>query len=183
MAGGTIAKLIEQRNDVEVLTLSHIYQEQDLISEWHASMEVLGVEKLNKTSKSFVSRRFYEQRDGILQSLFKFDSLGFDYVFIPNQTDFHSDHSVVAKAAIRVFKHSNLLSWLPEWNQRQFVKNYFVKLEHRHVQKKLEALACYKSQLHRPYFNQDVIVGGMHVNGMMCNTTFAEAFQVINLIK
>lgn len=179
MCGGTIAKLIEQGQTAHVTTMSHIYEEVDLIDEWKGSMNVLGVKPLDWCS--FKTRLFYTQQNEILQYLFHLKKRQYDYIFIPS-VDFHSDHSVTSKQAQRAFKDQNLLSYKPEWNSRTLTRNYFVKLEHRHVQKKLEALACYKSQQHRPYFKQDVIVGAMHVNGMMVNCEFAEAFEVVNLI-
>jgi N-acetylglucosamine malate deacetylase 1 len=177
MCGGTIAKLVEQKNEVRVLTLSCKYEGVNLTNEWVASMDSLGVQQYDK--QDFPTRLFYSHKNEILQLLYHYS--GFDYIFIP-MPDLHSDHSVVSNQAQRAFKTENLIGYMPEWNARRITKNYFVKLEHRHVQKKLEALGCYKSQQHRNYFRQDVIVGAMHVNGMMVNTEFAEAFQVVNLI-
>ncbi len=43
------------------------------------------------------------------------------------------------------------------WNNLNFNHQAYVRLEARHVQKKVEALACYKSQQHRNYVREDYI--------------------------
>lgn len=175
MAGGTIAKAIENGHEVNVVTLSTVYEGIDLYSEWLAAMDAFGVDDCHPYP--YDARKFDKHANDILQTLFSYS--GYDYVFAPAR-DFHSDHTIVAKAALRAFKHSNLLVYQADWNRRDFIKNYFVKLEDRHVQKKLDALKCYKSQQDRPYFKEEYLLGNLHVNGMMANCKYAEAFQVIN---
>lgn len=179
-AAGTAIKLREQNSVVHCIVLSKIFDGVDLSDEVEESLEIITPWRM---VKDFTPRQFSTQRVEILQFLFDIQKdEQYDYVFTHSTQDEHPDHFTVANEAKRAFKHTNLLTWTCEWNARRIIKNYFVKLEHRHVQKKLEALGCYKSQQHRNYFRQDVIVGAMHVNGMMVNTEFAEAFQVVNLI-
>lgn len=178
MAGGMIARLVEEGHDVKVLTLSQRYDGIDLSGEWMQAMNALRV--TNFEAFDFETRMFHKHSNEILQAFFKRQN--YDFYVIPSIHDMHSDHEVTAKQAIRAFKHKNIISWMPEWNGRAFIKNYFVKLESRHVMKKLNALGCYKSQADRLYFNQDIIVSQMKINGMMANCEYAEAFQAVNLL-
>jgi LmbE family N-acetylglucosaminyl deacetylase len=177
-AGGFIAKLREQRHEITVITLSHIYEGQDLYHEWDTSTQMMDVMRQHF---NFTPRQFRAQRNEILQTLF---SLGkFDIVVTHSVRDFHGDHVTVAREAIRAFKHSTILTFSGEWNHRQFHKNYFVPISHSHVLKKLSFLSCYKSQQHKEYFNTDVVCSQMKVNGLMCNHTFAEAFEIVNYVE
>lgn len=181
--GATISKLLEEDNAIQLLTLSHKYGDLDLYSEWAMATSCYQKGFRDKELRNFKSREFIKSRQEILDLFIEFGkNEDYDFVFTHSPNCFHQDHSIVGQESIRAFKHTNLLTYQGDWNARTITKNYFVKLEHRHVQKKLEALACYKSQQHRPYFKQDVIVGSMAVNGMMVNCEFAEAFQVVNLI-
>ena len=176
--GATMADLIERGHEIHVLTLSTVYEGVDLLSEWVDSMKVLGVH--STFAMGFKTRHFHESYDEILQSLFSFK--GYDFIFAPSAEDFHSDHSTVGRACERVFKNDNLITYQHPWNSRELKYNYFVQLEKRHIDKKIEALACYKSQAHRNYMNPDYILANAVNTGAMVGLKYAECFNVVNMI-
>lgn len=178
--GGTISKLVESGHEVHVRVLSHVYADIDLWQECESAMSVLDVTWAS--ADAYPVRVFETNRQSILQTLCDIKKeINPDFVFTHSPNCFHQDHSTVGKESIRAFKHSNLLTFQGDWNERKFIKNYFVKLKDRHVQKKLDALKCYKSQQDRPYFKEEYLLGSLHVNGLMANCKYAEAFQVVNL--
>jgi len=178
--GGTIASLLERGHTVDVITLSCIYDKVNLSLEWVAAMDVLGVTSYRKAD--FTTRQFYKQYDDILQYLYPYTAGEYDFIFAPNSIDAHSDHSTVGRACERVFKNDSLITYQHNWNSRTIEMNYFVELEKRHIEKKIEALACYKSQQHRSYFNKDYIYANALNTGVMCGLKYSEGFKSINLI-
>jgi LmbE family N-acetylglucosaminyl deacetylase len=176
--GGTIARLIHEGHDIVVVSLSYMYEENDLLHEWKDSMQKLGVKII--AYKDFRTRLFHERRQDILDYLFTLK--GFDFIFTHSKNDPHSDHATVGREAERAFKHTNLITFTGAWNHPE-KPDYFVSINHGQVQKKIEALSCYKSQQHRPYMHSDFIWSNAMNNGVMCGTKYAEAFKVVNLIQ
>jgi len=175
--GGFISKLIEEGKHVRVVTLSQIYGKENLIPEWFDSMDILGVNYLGHYL--FKTREFYKEQNEILQELFSYQN--YDFIVAPSSYDYHSDHSVVGYCARRAFKSKNLITYTGDWNRRTITHNYFVKLKKDHIEKKIKALSCYKSQNHRNYMNADYIWANARNMGVMAGCEFAEGFEVINL--
>ena len=105
-----------------------------------------------------------------------------DIVFIPALTDVHQDHYTIAQEGFRAFKFSSLLSYELPWNNLSFNTACFMKLEEKHILKKIEAVNQYKSQAHRPYANEELIRSLVRTRGVQINTHYAECFEVIRWI-
>jgi N-acetylglucosamine malate deacetylase 1 len=176
--GGTIAKLKEQGHIVTVITLSCKFDVGNLTNEWVAAMKVLWVDKV--WLNDFKPRYFWTHRQEILQYLIMQEH--YDYVFTHSEQDTHQDHKVVGEESFRAFKRTNLVTFMGNWNTRSINNNYFVSLEKHHVEKKIEALACYKSQKDKPYMHHDFIWADVLNNGVMCGVKYAEAFKLINYV-
>jgi len=174
--GGSISRYIQEGHAVTVVTLSHVYECVDLSDEFRSDMHTLGV--TNYIILDHKTRYF--QRQQILDQFFQWTY--FDIVFTHSPNDFHNDHAIVGRESLRAFKHTNIITYTGSWNTRNQVKNYFVKLDLGQCLKKIEALSCYASQKDRPYMKDQVIWSEMEVNGLMCNSKFAEAFEVVNMI-
>jgi LmbE family N-acetylglucosaminyl deacetylase len=149
------------------------------MGEWLKSMKILKPETCS--IKDFETRKFNYNRQEILDLLIQYKD--FDYVFTHSANDFHADHKTVGEESIRAFKHTNLITYLGEWNQRTQTKNYFIELHKSNVDRKLEALKCYFSQSGKPYMHPDYIWANVLNNGVICNTKYAEAFEVINFVE
>jgi N-acetylglucosamine malate deacetylase 1 len=180
--GGTIAKVKEAGHDVAVLCLSQNYQIGNLKHEWVEAMEVFGLK--NICIKNFKVREFATQRQRILQLFCNLALNKYDYVFVTSPYDFNQDHKVAGEEAVRAFKHTNLITYTAEWNQRTQTKNYFVDLEKQHIKKKWLAIKRFESQKNRPYMTKEVTESILRVNGLISGKgLFAEAFHAINLIQ
>lgn len=177
--GGTITKLIEDNHLVTIITLSYLYGKDSLLDEWKDSISVLKPDFIQ--AKDFRARLFTEQRQEILDFLCTLK--GYDYVFTHSVTDIHQDHKVVGEESLRAFKHTNLITYTGEWNQRTVTKNYFTGLNSHHIETKMSALRCYASQANRPYMKSDFIWANAMNNGVMCGHKYAESFHAINLIQ
>jgi len=178
-AGGYVARCLDYGHEVSILVLSHEYNGVSLMHEWLESMKVLKPDFCE--IKDFNTRNFNLYRQQILDLLFT--KKGYDYVITHSANDFHQDHQVVGEESIRAFKHTNLLTYTGVWNSRGHKQNYFVELTEAHVQKKIQALACYYSQDSKPYLNSNFIKGNLITNGVIAGTKYAEAFEVINFLE
>jgi hypothetical protein len=92
---------------------------------------------------------------------------------------------VVAKEMVRAFKNSSsIISYELPWNHTEFDNQLFIKLAGRQIDRKVELLSCYRSQvrLERPYFSSDFIHGWARMRGGQVGAEYAEAFEVIRWI-
>jgi LmbE family N-acetylglucosaminyl deacetylase len=105
-----------------------------------------------------------------------------DVVFVPSVNDIHQDHYTIAQEAVRAFKFSTLLCYELPWNNFEFKTTLFYSLEQKHVEAKMRALACYKSQAHRPYMQPDFIQSLAKVRGVQVGLPLAEVFEVVRMI-
>lgn len=188
--GGTVAKLIENGNEVYCAAFSACRQsvrkefpEDILITEIKAASNILGIEPENLILFDYNVRTFNYQRQEILDVILKLKAkIQPDIVFIPALTDVHQDHYTIAQEGFRAFKFSSLLSYELPWNNLSFNTSSFMKLEERHIKKKIDAVNEYKSQAHRPYANEEFVRALARTRGVQINTKYAECFEVIRWI-
>ena len=83
---------------------------------------------------------------------------------------------------MRAFKGVSILGYEIPWNNITFHTQAFIKLEERHIKKKIEALKAYKSQQHRFYATEDFIWGLAKTRGVQIAAEHAETFEVIRWV-
>jgi LmbE family N-acetylglucosaminyl deacetylase len=177
-AGGMLSRVIDYGHDATVLCLSNEYNGISLTHEW---IEAMGVFKpVFLHIKDFKTRNFDRCRQQILDLFITFN--GYDYVITHSANDYHQDHKVVGEESLRAFKHTNLITYTGDWNQRNYKKNYFFELEKRHVETKITALSKFKSQLNKTVIHPDYTWANVLNNGVICGTKYAEAFEIINMV-
>jgi N-acetylglucosamine malate deacetylase 1 len=188
--GGTVAKLIENENEVYCAAFSACRQsvrkefpEDILITEIKAASAILGIQPDNLVLFDYNVRTFNYHRQEILDDILKLKAnIQPDIVFIPALTDVHQDHYTIAQEGFRAFKFSSLLSYELPWNNLSFNTSSFMKLDERHIQRKIDAVNEYKSQAHRPYANEEFVRALARTRGVQINTHYAECFEVIRWI-
>ncbi len=125
-------------------------------------------------------RHFPQFRQNILEDLIALRAdIAPDLVLCPSPNDVHQDHATISHEAIRAFKKQSILCYEEPWNNISFSTNSFEFLEKEDLDTKLRALAAYKSQRHRPYFQEDVMRSLAVTRGAQIEGGFAEAFEVI----
>ena len=174
--GGTIAKLTERGDLVKHVVFS-ICGEPTHLDEFYAANKVLGVE--TSDIRNLQHRVFPEARQAILEYLYTArKAYSPELVLCPYLGDIHQDHQTVAQEAVRAFgRGTNIWMYELPYNCPDFKPTIFVPLTVQALQRKNEALQCYKSMVHEPYFDPDVIRSLMVVRGLQCEATFAEAFH------
>lgn len=142
----------------------------------------LGIKEENLFLYDFKVRHFPANRQQILEKLIKLrDQIQPDLVLLPALSDVHQDHHTIALEGLRAFKHCSILGYELPMNTITFQHACFVKLEKRHIQRKLKSLLCYESQRSRIYSSEEFIRGLAKVRGVQIGEEYAEAFEVIRL--
>lgn len=189
--GGTIAKFIEEGKKVFYVAFSiartsaiqNGLPENILEIEVKEAMKVFGVLDTNLILYDFPVRLFPEFRQDILEKLILLrNEIRPDLIFVPSLNDIHQDHQVIAREGLRAFKRHTILGYEEPWNNIVFESRSFVALEKRHIEKKIKALKCYKSQRHRSYLTEDAVWGIASLRGAQLEGGYAEAFEVLRWI-
>ena len=186
--GGTIARMIEEGCEVqqEVLTLAENYGYQVIekgvrVREIGSSQKITGIGNCNLWSG--VHRNLRTQCADLLSYLHLTNQMYQpDIVFMPCVGDLHQDHDTLTREALRVFKKTACLGYEMLWNNLEFKAQCFIGLDERHVQKKIDALQEYKTQLPRGYLDPKFLESLAITRGMQIGKPFAEAFEVIRWV-
>lgn len=153
---------------------------------WHElanAAKILGIPKEHISTYDFPVRDFPEHRQAILEELIVLKKrVKPDLVLLPNSLDIHQDHHTIHKEGLRAFKHTRILGYELPWNNLNFTNNCHIRLEREHIQAKMEALKCYKSQNFRNYMDEEYFFGLAKTRGIQINATYAEAFELIRWI-
>lgn len=174
--GGTIAKLVQEGHSVSHISVSYCGI-PDLVTEFEKANRILGA---GGYAHQHTCREFLNEHVSISKLLYACIP-HYEFVFTHSIYDRHSDHKVVAEQSMRIF-NCNLATYIGPWNGQEN-PNYFVELSEEHLQKKIQALSCYKSQSHRTYMSPEFIRAQAIYNGIKCNRKYAEAFRIEKLIQ
>lgn len=149
----------------------------ELEKECEQSLDILGVSK--RLIQNVTVREFHlSMQVPIFLNSFRHE---YDTVFTHSIRDPHPDHRFVARQSLRFFK-GNLFTYIGPWNNSENA-NYFVELSEEQLNRKIQALSCYKSQSQRKYMDPDFIRSWAIYNGIRCGKRFAEGFRVQRLIN
>jgi len=188
--GGAIARFIEEGKDLYYATFSCAEEsvpkglpKDILLTEVKNASAVLGIKKHNLLIYRYPVRKFAHYRQEILEDLVQLNrDIQPDLVIMPSKHDLHQDHFTIATEGLRAFKFTSLLGYEMPWNNITFETRSFIYLEERHVEKKLESLKCYRSQIGRKYANAEYIKGLARTRGVQIGVEFAETFDVLRWI-
>jgi N-acetylglucosamine malate deacetylase 1 len=188
--GGTMARLIEDGVRVTYAAFSTAaksvpegFPTDVLKHEVRAATGVLGIPETDLKIYDFEVRTFPTVRQDILEEMIVLQQeLDPDCVMMPALIDLHQDHKTIAEEGLRAFKRTTVMAYEIPWNNLNFAHQAYVRLEERHVEKKVEALACYASQGHRNYTREDYIRNVALTRGINIGCDFAEVFEVYRWI-
>lgn len=180
-AGGTIARLVREGAEVEVIAFTDCGIES-LRDEMHGAV-LLELGACGPVIGRYPVRAFSEHRQALLDEMLKWRAeFNPSLVLCPASTDQHQDHQVIHAEAVRAFRGVTTLGYEMPWNQRRFDALAHVRLEDADVEKKLAAIRCYKSQADRPYAREEAIRGLLAARGVAAGCRYAEAFEVIRWV-
>lgn len=188
--GGTIAKLLDLGSTVFYAAFSTAeasvpegFPRNQLEIEVRAATKKLGIPEGQLFIYKYQVRKLNYVRQEILEELIKLRPfVKPDIVFLPSSKDIHQDHITVNKEGIRAFKYSTILGYELIWNNLSFNTDCFIELTQGHLDRKLEALKEYKTQVGKPYMNPEFIKSLAIVRGTQIGVPYAETFEVIRMI-
>ena len=184
--GGTIAKHLELGDFVYILIMtngekgSHSVNKEECLN----SLKELGLAKENIFFGNF--------SDGFLRDNHKTVTFIEDIIKKINATkvythypeDRHQDHrycSLAVSSAAR--KIPEILLFQGPSTSSLFEPHYFIGLSRKNLDKKLQSLSFYKTQLKKGIVNLKLAENLAGVNGFHCNTEYAEAFVINHILK
>jgi LmbE family N-acetylglucosaminyl deacetylase len=184
--GGTMARMAEAGVAVTYAAFTTAAKSvpkefpPDILSrEVRAATAVLGIDEAHLRVYDFEVRTFPTVRQEILEQLIVLGAeIRPDCVMMPALVDIHQDHKTVAEEGLRAFKKTTVLAYEIPWNNLNFSHQAYVRLENRHVDKKVAALACYRSQQGRNYIQENYIRNVAFTRGVDVGCDFAEVFEV-----
>jgi LmbE family N-acetylglucosaminyl deacetylase len=188
--GGSISKWIDEKKDVYYIAFSSAEKSvpegrpKDILKkEIREATKVLGMKKENLILLNYPVREFPGYRQEILEDMIKLgEKLKPELVLLPSTQDTHQDHQTVSQEGFRAFKKISIIGYEMPYNNLNFSTNLFVTLEEEHIDRKIAALKCYKSQLNRIYANDDFVRGLARVRGTQIGVGYAEVFEVIRWV-
>lgn len=189
-AGASIAKFLEQGAKVTYAAFSTAEESvpdgmpKDILkTEVKAATKVLGIAKENLIIFNYQVRKLNYARQEILEELIHIrKENNFDLVLMPSLKDMHQDHVTVAQEGLRAFKNTTILGYELIWNNLSFDTTSFIRLDKKHVEKKIEALKCYESQYGRPYASKEFVWALAKTRGVQIGVDYAECFEVVRWV-
>ena len=192
--GGTIARMMWEGMDIHWFVFSTAEDslpsglpKGTLHKEFIEVTQKIGLPADNYKIFNYQVRNLPEHRQEILEILTGLKKEINPYLVIgPSLNDYHQDHLVIANEMIRAFKSSSsIISYELPWNHVTFSNQMFFRLDKKHIDKKIELLSSYKSQLikNRAYFSNEFIYGLAKTRGIQIDSEYAEAFEVIRWIE
>jgi len=187
--GGTIAKLTELE-DVSIeyrvfAPRSPEYEHEILHSELLKAIRLLGLHESDITYLNFKTREFPRNRQRILDEIYRLkEEKDFKTIFTPTRFDVHQDHQTVTNELLRVYKRlpTSIFGYELLLNTYSFDTSVFCSFDEKHMNAKLKAFECFKTQMTRPHFSRQLFESTARVRGAQTGADYAEAFEAIRVI-
>jgi len=183
---GALLARISLNTEAHCVTLSdnqHNPLLTKLVDEHYKSMAALGISRERVTVSNFITRRFMESRQDILEFLISLNKkIQPDIVFVHTQHDLHQDHTTVTNEALRAFRGTTLLGFDVLRSSNGFFPHFLVEVDEMDVKKKIAALSEYKTYADKYYFSEDVTRATMIRHGALAGKPFAEGFDILRII-
>jgi N-acetylglucosamine malate deacetylase 1 len=183
---GALIAQITADTEVICITLSDNQKNPDLVNvvnEHYKSMQVLGVARENIIVGEFETRRFPQVRQEILEYIIQLKhKFSPDIVFVHTKADLHQDHVTATEETLRAFRGTTVFGYDVLRSSYGFFPNFLVEVSGKDVEKKVQALAEYKTYRSKYYFNPDITRATLIRNGAIAERPYAEGFDILRII-
>jgi LmbE family N-acetylglucosaminyl deacetylase len=155
----------------------------NLVEEHYRSMAILGLARDAVLLGKFETRYFPRDRQEILEYLYEINTRHKpDLVFVHTAADIHQDHRVVTEEALRAFRGVSLLGFDVLRSSYGFFPEFLIEVDEKDVERKLGALAEYKTYAGKYYFDPEVIRATLIRHGALAERPFAEGFDILRIV-
>lgn len=183
---GALLAHVASRSEILCVTLSDNQKNPDLknlVAEHYRSMAVLGVPQERIVLKEFETRRFPHARQEILEYLIRLNKeFQPDVVFTHTRADIHQDHATTMEETLRAFRGTTVLGFDVLRSSYGFFPNFLVEVSEEEAEKKIQALAEYKTYADKYYFDPKITRATMIRHGALAERPFAEGFDILRVI-
>ena len=191
MAGLPFYFYVQRKGNIEVKILSFSpcketaqslhYTKDAIAEEEQVALHSVGIPLESIQTFQFPVRRFSEHRQEILEELIKIRTdFNPDVVLGPSSSDIHQDHQVVHNEMLRCFKNSTtILGWSYPWNTFCEENNVFFELDESIIKKLVAFCACFKTQKHKRYMQEDFIRASFMATGIKIRSLYAVGYQCV----
>ena len=183
---GALLAQIAAHAEVLCVTLSDNQdnpRHKNLVQEHRRSMAALGVPESRVLVQRFQTRNFARDRQEILEYLYEINrEQGPDLVFVHSAADIHQDHGVATQETLRAFRGVSVLGFDVLRSSYGFFPHFLVEVGEQDVQRKLAALAEYKTYADKYYFSPDVIRSTLVRHGALAERPYAEGFDILRIV-
>ncbi len=156
---------------------------KNLVGEHKRSMAVLGVPDHGIVLGAFETRMFPHQRQEILEYMVQLNhSFQPDIVFVHTRADIHQDHATITEEALRAFRGKTVLGFDVIRSSYGFFPNFLVEVTEEDAEKKIAALAEYKTYESKYYFDSKITRATLTRNGAIAERAYAEGFDILRII-
>lgn len=190
-AGASIAHWIDQGHEVWYAAFSAAEESVSsdlapdiLRTEIIQATAELGILPSNLRVLHHKVRYFPRDRQDILEEMIRLrKEIEPTLVVLPSSYDTHQDHKVINEEGFRAFKRSSILGYEIPWNNRKIDLTYFQSVTEAELNKKIRAIAAYKSQAFRNPQYEEFIRGLAVQRGFQVGCRYAEAYEVIRWVE
>ena len=183
---GAFISNINGKAEILCVTLSDNQKNPALthvVDEHYRSMNVLGVPRQHIRLGTFVTRRFPELRQEILEYLYQ---LNHDYqpdiVITHTRADIHQDHQQTTEEVLRAFRGTTVLGYDALRSSYGFFPHFLVEVTQEDVERKIKALAEYSTYNDKYYFDAEVLRATLIRHGALAERPFAEGFDILRIV-
>lgn len=183
---GALLSHIAGKAQVLCVTLSDNRENPELeglVEEHRRSMALLGVPDDRVVLRDFSTRNFPRDRQRILEYLYELNRQERpDLVFAHSRADMHQDHNVVTDEALRAFRGTTVLGFDVIRSSHGFFPHFLVEVSEADVERKIAALAAYRTYADKYYFRPEVTRATLVRNGALAERPFAEGFDILRIV-
>ncbi len=186
LGAGALISHISKKSEILCVTLSDNQKNPELknvLREHKNSMKVLGLSGDQVIVGNFETRRFQAARQEILEYLIQLGrEFKPDIVFTHTRADLHQDHATVTEESLRAFRGTTVLGFDVLRSSYGFFPNFLVEVTQEDVERKIAALAEYKTYENKYYFNPEITRATLIRHGALAERQYAEGFDTLRII-
>jgi LmbE family N-acetylglucosaminyl deacetylase len=154
-----------------------------LVEEHFNSMAILGVPREHVRLGSFVTRRFPELRQEILEYLYQLNhEYQPDIVITHSRSDIHQDHQQTTEEVLRAFRGTTVLGFDALRSSYGFFPHFLAEVSQEDVERKILALAEYSTYHEKYYFDASVLRATLIRHGALAERPYAEGFDILRIV-
>ncbi|NLA80399.1 MAG: hypothetical protein GX853_06600 [Chloroflexi bacterium] len=155
----------------------------NLVQEHANSMHVLGLRDDQFELGTFETRRVPDARQEILEKRIALRKKHRpEIVLVHTAQDLHQDHQIITQEAMRAFRGTTVLGFDVLRSSYGFFPHFLAEVSEADVNKKIAALAEYKTYKDRYYFSPDIMRATAIRHGALAERPYAEGFDIIRVV-